>query len=49
MTIKEFYEWAKEKGYENFKMFTEVQGEIEEIYDENYINYVDEEQEKIYL
>lgn len=37
MTIKELYEWAKEKGIENVPVYTTIVGEINEntiFYDE---------------
>ena len=39
MTIKELYEWAKEKGYENFNIYDTSEEQIDVYEEEKFIDF----------
>ena len=40
MTIKELYEWAKEKGYENFNIYDTSEEQIDVYEEEKMIDFI---------
>ena len=40
MTIKELYEWAKEKGYEDFRIYDTSEEQIDVYEEEEFIDFI---------